>query len=96
MPYTLELEQAAQQAQDRSHQSFLEVASRKAASAIEAFFLDGVHDGFDGIKPQYSEIVYLQGYCQGMRNFSAQMQRDAALLEYEGQEVERAAIAIPF
>lgn len=81
MPYALELEQAAREAQDQ---------------AIEAFFLDGVHDGFEGIKPQCAEIVYLQGYCQGMRNFSAQMQLSAAMLEYEGQEVEKLAAAIPF
>ncbi|MGL4620534.1 MAG: hypothetical protein ACRCZS_15960 [Chroococcidiopsis sp.] len=81
MPYALELEQISRQAED---------------DAVEAFYNDGVTDGFEGIKPQCAEIVYLQGYCQGMRNFSAQMQRDAAMLEYEGQEVERMAAAIPF
>ncbi|MGL4618336.1 MAG: hypothetical protein ACRCZS_04665 [Chroococcidiopsis sp.] len=81
MPYALELEQISRQAED---------------DAVEAFYNDGVTDGFTGIKPQCAEIVYLQGYCQGMRQFSLQMQRDAALLEYEAQEVEKLAAAIPF
>lgn len=68
MTYASELEQISRQAED---------------AAIEAFFLDGVHDGFEGNKPQYSEIIYLQGYCQGMKNFEAQSKHIVFLLERE-------------
>ena len=75
----------------------LEQISRQAEDdAVEAFYNDGVHDGFVGIKPQCAEIVYLQGYCQGMRQFALKMQQDAAMLEFEAQEVEERAAAIPF
>lgn len=81
MTYALELEQISRQAED---------------DAVEALYLEGVGDALDNIKPKCAEIVYLQGYCQGMRQFSLQTSRDAALLEFEAQEVEKMAIAIPF
>ena len=35
--------------------------------AIEAIYLEGVGDGFDGRLPAMSEIIYLQGHCAGMK-----------------------------
>ena len=37
--------------------------------AIEEIYLSGITDAADGRFPQMSEICYLQGYCQGMRNY---------------------------
>jgi hypothetical protein len=61
-------------------------------AAVEEFYLDGVDDGFEGKKPRCSELTYLQGYAEGCRRKSADIQRQAELLEQEGQALE-AAIA---
>ena len=38
-------------------------------AAIEKIYLSGITDVADGRFPQMSEICYLQGYVQGMRNY---------------------------
>ncbi len=38
-------------------------------AAIEEIYLSGIGDAADGRFPQMSEICYLQGYCQGMRDY---------------------------
>lgn len=35
--------------------------------AIEDIYLEGITDGANGRLPSQSEIIYLQGYCEGMR-----------------------------
>ncbi|WP_373524811.1 hypothetical protein [Nostoc sp.] len=35
--------------------------------AIEEIYLEGISDGFDGRLPMNAEIMYLQGYCEGMK-----------------------------
>lgn len=37
--------------------------------AVEEIYLSGISDAADGRFPQMSEIIYLQGYCQGMRDY---------------------------
>ena len=37
--------------------------------AIEEIYLSGISDAADGRFPQMAEIIYLQGYCQGMRDY---------------------------
>ncbi len=38
--------------------------------AVEEIYLSGIGDGFDGRLPMMSEIIYLQGYCEGMKQSS--------------------------
>lgn len=38
-------------------------------AAIEEIYLSGISDAADGRFPQMSEICYLQGYVQGMRDY---------------------------
>jgi len=54
MTYLLERDQEQQRIQDE---------------AIEEIYLSGITDAADGCFPQMSEVVYLQGYCQGMRDY---------------------------
>lgn len=37
--------------------------------ALEEIYLSGITDAADGRFPQISEVIYLQGYCQGMRDY---------------------------
>ncbi len=52
MSYALELEQEQRLIQEQ---------------CIEEIYLDGIGDGADGRLPAMAEIIYLQGYCEGMR-----------------------------
>jgi hypothetical protein len=54
MTYLLDRDQEQQRIQDE---------------AIEEIYLSGITDAADGCFPQMSEVVYLQGYCQGMRDY---------------------------
>lgn len=38
-------------------------------AAIEEIYLSGITDAVDGRFPQMSEVIYFQGYCQGMRDY---------------------------
>jgi hypothetical protein len=38
-------------------------------AAIEEIYLSGITDAADGRLPAMAEILYLQGYCQGMRDY---------------------------
>ncbi|MGL5926714.1 hypothetical protein [Chroococcidiopsis sp.] len=48
---------------------------QRAASyeAIEEIYLEGISDGFAGRLPAMAEIIYLQGYCEGMRQGRAEI-----------------------
>lgn len=35
--------------------------------AIEAIYLEGISDAVDGRLPVMAEIIYLQGFCEGMK-----------------------------
>jgi hypothetical protein len=35
--------------------------------AIEEIYLSGIGDGFDGRLPMMAELIYLQGYAEGMK-----------------------------
>ncbi len=52
MSYALQLEQEQRE---------------EAYNGIEQLYLEGVGDGCDGRLPAMSEIIYLQGYAEGMR-----------------------------
>jgi hypothetical protein len=52
MTYLLDRDQEQQRIQDE---------------AIEEIYLEGIGDGFDGRLPAMAELVYLQGYCEGMQ-----------------------------
>jgi hypothetical protein len=41
--------------------------------AIEDIYLEGITDGANGKLPAMSEIIYLQGYCQGMTQARAEI-----------------------
>lgn len=36
---------------------------------IEEIYLSGISDAADGIFPQMAELVYLQGYAKGMKDY---------------------------
>ena len=38
-------------------------------AAIEEIYLSGISDAADGRLPVMAELTYLQGYCQGMRDY---------------------------
>lgn len=38
-------------------------------AAIEEIYLESITDAADGRLPAMAEILYLQGYCQGMRDY---------------------------
>jgi hypothetical protein len=38
-------------------------------AAIEEIYLSGIGDAAAGLFPQQAELTYLQGYCQGMRDY---------------------------
>lgn len=37
--------------------------------AIEEIYLSGITDAADGRLPQMSEVIYIQGFVQGMRDY---------------------------
>ena len=41
--------------------------------AIEAIYLEGITDGFDGRLPAMPDVIYLQGFCEGMRQLRMQV-----------------------
>ncbi|MBA2750146.1 MAG: hypothetical protein H0U45_15820 [Tatlockia sp.] len=54
MTYLLDRDQEQQRIQDE---------------AIEEIYLSGITDAADGRFPQMSEVIYIQGYVQGMRDY---------------------------
>ena len=52
--------------------------------AVEEIYLFGISDAADGRFPQMSEIRYLQGYVQGMRDYP----RREVLLPVINQEIK--------
>jgi hypothetical protein len=52
--------------------------------AIEEIYLSGISDAADGRFPQMAEIIYLQGYCQGMLDYP----RREVMLPVINQEIE--------
>ena len=41
----------------------------EAYEAIEAIYLEGIGDAADGRLPAMAEVIYIQGYVQGMRDY---------------------------
>jgi hypothetical protein len=41
--------------------------------AVEAIYLEGIGDAADGRLPAMAEIIYLQGFCEGMRQLRMQV-----------------------
>ena len=58
MTYLLDRDQAQRQQQDE---------------AIEAIYLEGVSDAADGRLPAMPDLIYLQGFCEGMRQLRMQV-----------------------
>ena len=58
------------------------------AAIAEELFISGASDGFDGIYPTSTDVAYMSGYAQGIRRKLADIQRQALLLQQEGQAVE--------
>jgi len=54
MTYCTDIDQEQQRIQDE---------------AIEEIYLSGITDAADGRLPAMAEIIYLQGFCEGMRNY---------------------------
>ncbi len=40
---------------------------------IEATYLEGITDGFDDRLPAMPDVIYLQGFCEGMRQLRMQV-----------------------
>ncbi|PSB27933.1 hypothetical protein [Chlorogloea sp. CCALA 695] len=41
--------------------------------AIEAIYLEGISDAADGRLPAMPDVIYLQGFCEGMRQLRMQV-----------------------
>lgn len=54
----------------------------------EELFIAGESDGFDGTNPISCDLAYLAGYSNGLRRKLADIQRQALLLQQEGEAVE--------
>lgn len=54
--------------------------------AIEEIYLSGITDAADGRLPAMAEIIYLQGFCEGMRQFRMQVRLAPLPIATETQE----------
>ncbi len=59
-------------------------------AAIE-LYLDGVEDGFKGIKPVSHTWEYLKGYSEGCKRKAADLREQALRFEEEASAIERRA-----
>ncbi len=54
--------------------------------AVEEIYLSGISDAADGRLPAMAEIIYLQGFCEGMRQFRMQVRLAPLPVATETQE----------
>lgn len=59
--------------------------------AVIELYLDGVEDGFKGIKPTAHSWEYLKGYSNGCRHKAADLREQALRFEEEASAIERRA-----
>lgn len=53
---------------------------------IEEIYLSGIGDAADGRLPAMAEVIYLQGFCEGMRQFRMQVRLAPLPVATETQE----------
>lgn len=58
----------------------------KQDEAVEEIYLSGISDAADGRLPAMAEIIYLQGFCEGMRQFKMQVRLAPLPVATETQE----------